>query len=307
LTAYGSSATYAYNGDGLRMSKIVGASTSQFVWDVAALPLLLKDGSTAYLYGPGGLPLEQINGSGALWLHHDQLGSTRLVTDSSGTSQATYSFDPYGKLSASTGTPANPLRFAGEYWDAETGLYYLRARYYDPSAGQFISLDPAVASTREPYAYVGNNPLKMGDPWGLFPAQVGPDYDALSFESWSQPVQDLYIRGRGQLQAMQEAKLKLETDPWGLRDRVDQTELVEHVDQYRRDKNAFQKTLNRLRQLRGAAQAVCELQSFGEDELGFEPGSVIPPPRGGGRFTEPGGGGFRGGGGVGGGGRDLVF
>jgi hypothetical protein len=88
---------------------------------------------------------------------------------------------------------------------------------------------------------------------------------------------------------------------------VDQTELVEHVDQYRRDKNAFQKTLNRLRQLRGAAQAVCELQSFGEDELGFEPGSVIPPPRGGGRFTEPGGGGFRGGGGVGGGGRDLVF
>ncbi len=47
----------------------------------------------------------------------------------------------------------------GYAYDAESGLIYLRARYYDPSTGQFISRDPAVASTREPYAYVGDNPL----------------------------------------------------------------------------------------------------------------------------------------------------
>ena len=70
------------------MSKTVSGTTSQFLWDVAsAIPLLLKDGSTAYVYGPGGLPLEQINGSTVLWLHHDQLGSTRLVTDTTGASQ----------------------------------------------------------------------------------------------------------------------------------------------------------------------------------------------------------------------------
>ena len=168
LTAYGPSASYAYNGDGLRMSKAVAGTTSQFLWDTAsALPLPLKDGSTGYLYGPGGLPIEQINGSTALWLHHDQLGSTRLITDSIGASQATYSFDPYGNLTASTGTIANPLRFAGDYWDAETGFYYLRARYYDPTTGQFLSRDPAVAATRQPYSYVGDNPLNGIDPTGL--------------------------------------------------------------------------------------------------------------------------------------------
>jgi RHS repeat-associated protein len=168
LTAYGSIATYAYTGDGLRMSKTVSGTTSQFLWDVAsAVPLLLKDGSMAYVYGPGGLPLEQINGSAVLWLHHDQLGSTRLVTDSTGASQATYTFDAYGKLTASTGSITNPLRFAGQYWDGESNLYYLRARYYDPSTGQFLSRDPAVATTREPYTYVDDNPLNGVDPSGL--------------------------------------------------------------------------------------------------------------------------------------------
>jgi YD repeat-containing protein len=123
LTAYGTSSTYAYNGDGLRMSKIISGNTSQFLWDVSGtLPLLLKEGSTAYVYGPGGLPLEQINNPIVLWLHHDQHGSTRLATSSSGVSQATYTFDAYGTVVASTGTLANPFQFAGEYKDAESGL-----------------------------------------------------------------------------------------------------------------------------------------------------------------------------------------
>lgn len=168
LTAYGTNRSYAYNGDGLRMSKTVSGSTSQYLWDVAsALPLLLKDGSTAYIYGPGRLPLEQINGSTTLWLHQDQLGSTRLVTDSVGVSQATYTFDAYGNLIASTGSITNPLRFSGQYLDSESGLYYLRARYYDAGTGQFLSRDPAVAMTLEPYGYVRDNPLNGSDPTGL--------------------------------------------------------------------------------------------------------------------------------------------
>jgi RHS repeat-associated protein len=107
---------------------------------------LLKDGSTAYVYGPGGLPLEQINGSTTLDMHHDQLGSTRLVTDSLGTTQGTYTFDPYGNLVTTTGSILNPFLFAGEFQDTESGYYYLRARYYDSLTGQFSSLDPAVAT-----------------------------------------------------------------------------------------------------------------------------------------------------------------
>ena len=169
LTAYGTSSTYAYNGDGLRVSMTVSGSTSQFLWDVAsALPLLLRDGSTVYVYGPSGPPLEQINGSTALWLHHDQLGSTTLVTDSGGAAQATYTFDAYGKLSASTGTISNPLRFTGQYLDSESGLYYLRARYYDSITAQFVSRDPALSITRQPYGYVMGNPLNGADPSGLY-------------------------------------------------------------------------------------------------------------------------------------------
>jgi len=165
LTSHTAAATttYGYNGDGLRMSKSAG-TTTQYLWDGASL---IKDGSTAYVYGPGGVPLEQVSGTTVLWLHHDQLGSTRLITDSTGTTQATYTFDPYGNLAASTGTVTNPFRFTGQYQDPESGLYYLRARYYDPATAQFISRDPAVALTRSPYAYVAGNPLNAIDPTGL--------------------------------------------------------------------------------------------------------------------------------------------
>src|SRR5207248_10873080 len=100
-------------------------------------------------------------------LHHDQLGSTRLLTTSAGTPAATYTYDPYGNIVASTGNAATPFQFADQYTDTESGLVYLRARYYAPSTGQFISRDPAVAETRKPYAYTNDNPLNNVDPSGL--------------------------------------------------------------------------------------------------------------------------------------------
>jgi RHS repeat-associated protein len=162
--------TYAYNADGLRLSKKTATTTTQFVWDEAGgLPQLIKDGSTAYIYGPFGLPLEEINGSTTYYYHHDQLGSTRLLTDSSGASVATYQFDPYGNLVASSGSNiTNPLRFAGQYQDSESGFYYLRTRYYDPASGQFLSRDLLLKESMAPYNYVSGNPLNRKDPSGAF-------------------------------------------------------------------------------------------------------------------------------------------
>jgi RHS repeat-associated protein len=199
LTKYAAASTtsYGYNGDGLRMCKVSGSSTqpcqavggTQFLWDVTRpLPLVLKDGTVAFIYGPGGLPLEQINGSTTLWYHHDQLGSTRVIGDSGGVVQATYTFDPFGGLASSNGSVTNPLRFGGQYLDGESGLYYLRARFYDPITGQFISLDAAVRSTGAPYRYVNGNPLNATDATGFaagglcgsFGAQLGPLYVGLS-------------------------------------------------------------------------------------------------------------------------------
>jgi RHS repeat-associated protein len=169
LVGYGAGATYAYDGDGLRMNKAVSGSSEAFTWDVAdGLPLVIQDGNTAYVTGPSGLPLEQVNGSTIYYFHHDQLGSTRGLTDSTGSVQQTYDFDPYGNPTASTGSLVNPSRYGGQYVDSESGLYYLRARSYDPVIAQFISADPAFSLTRERYQYADGNPANHTDPGGLY-------------------------------------------------------------------------------------------------------------------------------------------
>ena len=168
LTGFGAIATYRYDGDGLRASKTVNNTTTNFTWDKAdSQPLLLSDGNANYIYGPGGTPLEQINGTNVLYYHHDQLGSTRALTNSSGTVVATYTYDSYGNLTGSTGTASNPFGYAGQYADAESGLIYLRARYYDPSSGQFVTRDPIVGITGQPYAYANDDPINNIDPTGL--------------------------------------------------------------------------------------------------------------------------------------------
>ncbi|HEU4977807.1 MAG TPA: RHS repeat-associated core domain-containing protein, partial [Solirubrobacteraceae bacterium] len=172
----GPAASYAYDGSGLRMSKTVGTTTTHFLWDpTGTLPLLLSDGSTNYLYGPDGNVTEQIDAGGIpTYYHHDQLGSTRLLTDSTGAATATFSYTPYGGLAGSTGTQSTPIGYAGEYTDPETGFQYLRARYYDPGAGQFLTRDPLLQQTREAYVYTHDNPVSGSDPSGkLMPGEGG--------------------------------------------------------------------------------------------------------------------------------------
>jgi RHS repeat-associated protein len=97
---------------------------------------------------------------------HDQLGSTSALLAQAGTTQATYSYDAYGNP---TNDPAEkqPFGYAGQYTDAETGLQYLRARYYDPATGQMLTRDPLVRATRQPYAYANNTPTNLTDPTGM--------------------------------------------------------------------------------------------------------------------------------------------
>jgi RHS repeat-associated protein len=161
-------ASYTYDGDGLRTSKTVnGGATQPFTWDLTQpAPALIQDGTTDIIDGPGGLPVEQITGSGTVsYFQADQLGSTRLLTTTTGTVAAAYSYDPYGNLTASSGTASTPLRYAGQFFDAESGYYYLRARYYDPATAQFITRDPASPAT-QPYAYTADNPANATDPSG---------------------------------------------------------------------------------------------------------------------------------------------
>ncbi|MGH7609253.1 MAG: RHS repeat-associated core domain-containing protein [Candidatus Dormibacteria bacterium] len=147
------------------MSKTVNGTAEQYAWDESgSLPLLLEDGSTDFIYGPGGLTLEQLSGTTADYFLHDWQGSTMGLASQVGALAATDTYDAYGNLTSSSGTATTPLLFQGQYLDSETGLYYLQSRYYAPSTGQFLSRDPGSALV--PYAYAVGDPINASDPSG---------------------------------------------------------------------------------------------------------------------------------------------
>jgi RHS repeat-associated protein len=76
-------------------------------------------------------------------------------------------YDPYGKPRGTTSIASTDRGYIGQYEDTATGLSYLNNRYHDPTLGVFLSVDPLVASTGEPYIYAGGNPTTLSDPTGL--------------------------------------------------------------------------------------------------------------------------------------------
>ncbi len=160
--------SYTYNGDGLRTSKTPAGSANpqQFVYDTTgSVPAVLSDGEAYYVYGADGYPLEMIQGTTVTWYHHDRLGSTRVLTDSSGTVIGTATYGAYGARTTTGAT--TPLGYAGAYEDSESSLVYLVHRYYDPATGQFLTVDPLVTQTGQPYSYAGDDPVNGSDPNGL--------------------------------------------------------------------------------------------------------------------------------------------
>jgi RHS repeat-associated protein len=174
--------SYTYDGGGLRASQTISGTTTDMTWDQSGeLPLLLNDGSTNYIYGPGGLPIEQISGTTPTYYHHDQLGSTRMLTNASGEATGTFSYSAYGTLTGKTGTQTTPFGFAGQYTNA-SGLQYLRARTYDPATGQFLSKDPAAEAPS--YGYGEESPLQFVDPSGR--CGLSPDEWLGNVTPWSE-------------------------------------------------------------------------------------------------------------------------
>ncbi|WP_313539507.1 RHS repeat-associated core domain-containing protein [Leifsonia aquatica] len=163
------SATYTYNGDGLRATKTAGSTTLTFTWDTRGkVPQLLSDGTTDYVYGPAGTPIEQFAAGGANQTYYfaDAHGSTVELTNQAGTVTGSYAYTPWGAVSSHSGA-STPVQFAGAYADAESGLIYLQARYYDPATAVFVSVDALVSRTFAAYRYTSNDPLNRFDPTGL--------------------------------------------------------------------------------------------------------------------------------------------
>ncbi|MNV50396.1 tRNA(Glu)-specific nuclease WapA precursor [compost metagenome] len=105
-------------------------------------------------------------------------GDVVQVIDENGTVVNKYQYDEWGNILQQEEKVPNSFKYAGELQDEETGLYYLRARYYDPSVGRFISKDTYEGDVSNPlslnlYSYTNNNPLGKIDPSGHLP--VNPD------------------------------------------------------------------------------------------------------------------------------------
>jgi RHS repeat-associated protein len=153
----------------VRTRKTVGGHTTQYALDLATtLPVVISDTEAVYLYGLHILAQQQTE---RLYYFHDGLGSVRQLLDTTGQIETNYAYDPFG-VPVMGGDGSNLYQFTGEAWDAEVELLYLRARYYQPEVGRFITKDPWAGGVWRPsrlnrYVYVTNNPVNYMDPGGL--------------------------------------------------------------------------------------------------------------------------------------------
>jgi RHS repeat-associated protein len=175
LLATSSGLSFAYDTFGRRTSLTSAGGTKTFLYSGADVVQELVGGTPTanLLTGPGSDERFTRTDSSNTWTFlTDVLGSTVALTDTTGAIATTYSYDPYGGTSAAGASNSNEFQYTGRENDG-SGLYYYRARYYNPGWGRFISEDPlGVRAGINLYRYAGGNPLNFRDPSGLTPSSV---------------------------------------------------------------------------------------------------------------------------------------
>ena len=159
--------SYTYNAGGLRASKTVNGATTGHIWDGQNMVAETGSGNIVTAKYLRGLRLvaRQV-GIDTEYYNFNGHGDTTSLTNASGNVIISYTFDAFGVQTNSNLNDTNPFRYCGEYADVETGMIYLRARYYDPALGRFISEDP-IKDGLNWYVYCGSNPVNFRDPTGL--------------------------------------------------------------------------------------------------------------------------------------------
>ena len=178
LPGPGGTVSFKYDPFGRRIQKVSSAGTSVFAYD--GINLVEETNASASVvarYSQGASfddPLALLRGGTTSYYETDGLGSVSSLTNAAGVLAQTYTFDSFGRTTASTGSLTNPFQFTARELDSETSLYYMRARYFDPQTGRFLSEDPLGFSVGNNfYAYVLNSPLNLIDPVGLAPWPYG--------------------------------------------------------------------------------------------------------------------------------------
>jgi len=191
---------YAYDALGNRIAWTHNGNTTSYIVDPAGLGNLAAeyDGNgnltARYNHGFGLLSRTDLAGNSAYYTF-DAIGSTSEITSQDGSALNSYSSDPFGMLIRQTETIINPFKYVGEYgvMQEDCGLEFMRARFYSPNVGRFISPDPIGLAAGEPnlYVYSGNNPISHIDPSGLLDSWEDCDIDM-----WDRRQKDLPDRLR---------------------------------------------------------------------------------------------------------------
>ena len=172
--------SYTYDYAGNRTSKTVeegeNKDTTYYVTETSgSLSQVVaetdEEGKVTAFYTLGEDLISMERGEETWYYIYDGHGSVRHLADSNGSLTDSYTYDAYGNLLEKEGTTENDFLYAGEQYNAGTGLYYLRARYMDPSTGTFISMDSYQGSIYDPvslhkYLYANANPVTYVDPSG---------------------------------------------------------------------------------------------------------------------------------------------
>ena len=177
LPGSGGTVNFKYDPFGRRVQKSFtqgsSTTTTNYLYDETdLLEEVDNSGSVLARYTPGpriDQPLAELRTGVSSYYQQNALGSTTSLSNSVGVLANTYTYDSFGKLTASTGTITNPAQYTGREFDSETGAYFYRARHYDQNVGRFLSEDPIeFRGGINFYAYVNNRPTKYRDPRGLF-------------------------------------------------------------------------------------------------------------------------------------------
>jgi RHS repeat-associated protein len=169
----GGTTSFKYDPFGRRIYKSSSLGTSIYAYDGNnVIEAANSAGGLLAHYAQGqsvDQPLAIQQGSTTSFYEADGLGSITSLTALNGTLSQTYTYDSFGNATGSSGSLTNSFRYTAREFDTETGLFFLRARYYDPTIGRFLSEDPVgFPAGSNFYRYVGNGPIDFADPLGQF-------------------------------------------------------------------------------------------------------------------------------------------
>ena len=167
----GGTTTFKYDPFGRRIQKAGPLGTTNYLYDGANVIQETDNGGNVLArYAQGGWldePLSQSRAGTTSFYELDGNLSITSLTASSGAVANTYTYDSFGRQTATSGTIVDLFRYSGRDYDSETGLSYNRSRYFDPSAGRLLSADPiGFGGGINFYSYVHNDPVDWIDPWG---------------------------------------------------------------------------------------------------------------------------------------------